>query len=908
MRRRAFHLQLRRPDVVQSEVDAEIGLHLELRISQLIEQGCSREEAIRIAHERFGPVDDARDLLGSLAATRETHMELREGLDALRHDFGYTMRQIRRSPGFAFAVIATLALGLGANATMFGAIDQLLLRPPAHVNDPSRVVTAALQRRTSARPQQVLSFAIYHDLRMTPAAFQVVGLYRAANMDIDAGANARSVSAFLVSADFFRALGTRPARGRFFSEAEAGDGPAEPVAVVGYDYWHRELGGDESAIGRSIVLAGRPHQIIGIAPQDFRGLGLSPIDVFAPVTDGMSASGIADLLRQRQNFAYSIVARLKPGISIRAAEEEATAAVMAGEREAGTPAKQLAATAPRITLTSARPRDARGDRPEARISALLGTVSLFVLLLACANVVNLQLARAVRRRRETAVRVALGVSRGRLIRQLVLDCMVLAGAGGALGVLIARFGGAFVRRALLGASVAEVGATDVRILAFTTLATMVAGLVTGLLPAREVLRSDLASSLKEGAKGSASRETRRLRFVLLVAQSALATVLLVGTGVFVLSLRRIEAVPLGFTPDRAAVARPNFSGRRNAELPVGDDTRRAQIIAQFERLRRAALETPGVRHAALALTAPFEGGYAVGFRLPGRDSVPVTRDGGPYYNAIRGDYFDAIGARIILGRAFSESDQVAGGRVAIVNETAARLWWPGESAIGKCIQLDDASSRCTEVVGVVQNTHRAQIVEDEFVQLLVPLAQAAPLAPGVVLFGISGGDRDRVIAEAHRRMQSVDPGLPYVNVRPLDALVAPHLRSWRLGATMFTVFGALAVVLAAIGLYSVLAYDVAERRLELGVRSALGAATQRLALLVIGRGVRAVVAGTVIGSLISLLLGPRVAPLLFQTSARDPFVFVAAGGVLLVVAVAATLVPAVRAARIDPIEALRGAT
>src|SRR5262245_61022873 len=249
MYRRVFRLQLRRPDHVQSEVDNEIALHIELRIAQLMETGLSRDEALRIAHERFGPIDDARELLGSLATTRETHMALTERLDALRQDLGYTMRQIRRAPGFALAVTATLGLGIGANATMFGAIDQLLLRPPAHVVDPARVVTASLLRRTSPKPQQVLSFAIYHDLRGTPAAFQAVGLFRSANLDVGVGVETRSVSAALVSADYFRTLGTRPALGRFFSEAEAGDAPAEPVAIVGYDYWQREFNGEPSALG-----------------------------------------------------------------------------------------------------------------------------------------------------------------------------------------------------------------------------------------------------------------------------------------------------------------------------------------------------------------------------------------------------------------------------------------------------------------------------------------------------------------------------------------------------------------------------------------------------------------------------------------------------------------------------------
>jgi len=364
MYRRAFRLQLRRPDVVQSEVDHEIELHLELRIAQLMETGLSRDEATRIAHERFGPMDDARESLGSLATTRETHMRLTERIDALRQDLSYTLRQIRRGPGFALAVIATLGLGIGANATMFGAIDQLLLKSPAHVVDPSRVVTAALVRRTSPRPQQVLSFAIYRDLRQSPAAFQTVGLFRAANMDVGAGAETRSVSGALVSADFFRALGTRPALGRFFSETEAGDAPAEPVTVVGYDYWQRELSGDAGAIGRSIVLAGRPHRIIGVAPPDFRGVGLSRIDVFAPVTDGMSAPGIASLARQRQSFAYLVVARLQPGISLQRAEEEATAAVISGERRAGTPEKQVAAAKSRFGESGPRPRSLLGGALE----------------------------------------------------------------------------------------------------------------------------------------------------------------------------------------------------------------------------------------------------------------------------------------------------------------------------------------------------------------------------------------------------------------------------------------------------------------------------------------------------------------------------------------------------------------
>jgi predicted permease len=832
-------------------------------------------------------------------------MRIFDHADAIRQDVAFSLRQIRRAPAFAAAVIVTLGLGIGANATMFGAIDQLLLRPPAHVADPARLVTAALRdmRRDPTHVQRVLSFPIYEDLSRTHDAFTRVGIYRNATVDFGSGAQMMSVPAVLASGSYFDAIGVAPLAGRFFSDRETSDAAA--VAVLGYEFWQSEFGGDSAVIGRRVQLAGAPHTIVGIAPENFTGVEPTKVDVFLPLTDGMPPAAVAGLSRRRQSYAYLIVGRLAPGVSLDVAANIATAAVQSGERMAGATEAQTRALGRRVELTSTRPSDARGATPEARVAELLGAVSLFVLLLSCANVMNLQLARGLRRRREIAVRIALGVSRGRLIRQLALDCLLLSLAGGATGVLVAQTGGRLLRQTLLGEFVGTTSPIDGRVLSFAFVVAVVTGLVTGLIPAAELLRSDLAATLREGSRGGESARTGRLRAVLLVSQAALTTVLLAGTGLFVLSLRRIEAMPLGFDPSHAAVARLNLSGRHAQPFSGDDGSERAQTLATFQRLETVARETPGVTSAAIALTAPFEGGYAAGLKIPGHDSVPVTREGGPYFNAVSADYFKVIGAELVAGRAFTSSDQRQSAGVAIVNETAARLWWPGENALGRCLELWDDSTRCAEVVGVVHNTRRLKIVEDDYVQLFVPIDQAGPLAPGVVVFR-TADDPQHVIPVVQRRLQVAAAGLPFVNVRPLASLVAPRMRSWKLGAAMFSVFAGLALALGAIGLYSVLAYDVAQRRQELGVRRALGALARNIAGLVMRRGLSTTTLGVLVGIGISLAAGRFVEPLLFQTSTRDPLVYAAVALVVALVSATATLVPAWRAAQVDPNVALRG--
>jgi predicted permease len=436
---------------------------------------------------------------------------------------------------------------------------------------------------------------------------------------------------------------------------------------------------------------------------------------------------------------------------------------------------------------------------------------------------------------------------------------------------------------------------DGRVLLYTLTAALATGLLTGLLPALQSSRPELAGMLKEGAReGRAHRS--RTRLALLLVQAALTVVLLVGTGLFVRSLRRVQSIPLGMDPDRVLVAQVTTTGRSYTSRE------RALLYDRFVEVARA---TPGVEKAALAMAIPFWSSWAEHVSLPGRDSVPLTRDGGPYFNAVGADFFQTMGTRILRGRGFTISDQAKSHRVAVVNETLARLWWPGEDALGKCMKVGGDTMPCTEVVGIAANARRQSMVEDESVQYFLPLEQAPAYADNRVLFVRPVGDARLAAESIRRRLQAAAPDLPYVRVRPLSALVSPQMRSWRLGATMFGAFGLLALVLASVGLYGMLAYDVTQRTRELGVRMALGAQRSQLARMIVGEGMRTTAIGGALGVLIALASATLVAPLLYDTSARDPTIYGTVLLVLGVVALMATLLPARRALHVDPIVAMR---
>jgi predicted permease len=882
---------------LQRDVDDEIRFHIESRAAELVAAGAAPPEARAQAVAEYGDLKASRAELERVDRERLARQRWTAVLDAIRNDVAFGVRTLRKQPGYTAAVIVVLALGIGANATMFGVIDRLLLRAPAQVGAPEQVMTINFVRtiERDSSVQEYLSYPIYLDARAAQEVFASVAAYTPSGLAVGLGADAQSLRGMKVSASFFSTLQVRPAAGRFFLPEEDGNPTAPNVAVISYGYWQASFSGDRGVVGRTMRLGEHQFTIVGVAPKGFRGVGQSPVDVWIPITEGVTSTEYAGWRTSREAYWLLVVARLRPGVSRERATAVATGILRAGERRDGTSERRMAERQPRIGLQSILPREALARDPDAKVAVLLGAVSLLVLIIACANVTNLQLARAFRRRREVAVRIALGVSRRRLIGQLVIESLLLSLGGGAVALFVARFGGVLVRRVLFTSFDWNGAVADPRLLAYTAAAALAAGVLSGILPALHASALDLSASLKEGAREGRVHRTRT-RAVLLVVQTTLSVLLLVGTGLFTRSLARVRALPLGMEPDRVLLGSVRTTGMSYTT---------AERLAMYQRLLQRTASVPGIESAALATSAPFNSSWATSVSIPGRDSVPTVKDGGPYFIGVTSGYLKTMGMRLLRGRGIEESDLLNAHRVVVVNEAIARLWWPGADAIGQCMKIGADTMPCTEVVGVVANPRRQSLLEDASLQFFLPIDQAPSWVDTRLLVIRPRGDAAATSEALRRQLQVAEPGLPHLRLQPLADLVNPETRSWRLGSTMFAAFGALALVLAAVGLYSMLAYDVGQRIHELGVRVALGARAPDVTRTVMDGGVRLVAVGIAIGIALTLAGGHFVQPLLFQTSAREPVVLAGAVAALAVVAVMAMLWPTWRATRVDPIIALR---
>ena len=882
---------------VQHDVDDEIRFHLESRIAELIAQGTAANVARDIAAREFGDVAEARSEIARVDRRRLTRERRQSWWETFGQDVTYSARSLRSQPAFAAVVVLVLALGIGANVTMFGIVDRLLLRAPSHVTDPQRVVTIATGQKVDGgdRLQRILSYPIYRDMRSATQAFEQVAAYSSDDMAFGRGREAHALRGMRVSANYFAALGIRPAVGRFFLPEEDGNPTAPRVLVLAYGFWQRQFEGNPSAIGRTITIGDDGYTIVGVAPQGFTGVTDDVVDAWAPLTAGVTTQEYAGWLRSRQAYWLHLVARVRGGLTPDRASAIATAALRSGSIRDGESPTEVESSSPSVHLASVLPREARADSTEAKVAVLLGAVSLLVLLITCANVANLQLARGVARQREVAVRIALGIDRARLVRQLVCETVLLALAAGVAAILVTIWGGGLVRRVLFTSDLAGVATVDLRLVGYTALAAVLAGVVSGLLPALQSSRPAVSDALRAGARAGGPVRSRT-RTALLVTQTALTVVFLVGAVLFVRSLRRIQSLPLGLEPDRVLVVKARTSGMRMAE---GD------VDALYARLLEVARAAPGIESAAIAGGLPFSTLWAEEVKVPGRDSVPLTQAGGPYFNAVSSDFFRTMGIRVLRGRGFTEADGGTSSRTVIVNKTLADLWWPNEDAVGHCMKVGGDTMPCAQVVGVVENTRRFRLIEDPAVHFYVPREQAPRWSHTGVLVARPRGDAAQSIESLRRELQTRVPDAPFIDVSRLDDLVNPQMRAWRLGATAFGVFGLLAVVVAALGLYSVLAYDVSRRLRELGIRVALGAGSSDLRRMVVGRAIQVAVVGALVGFAIVIAAGPTVASLLFQTSSRDPSAFLVSATVLFTVSLLAAIVPMRRATRVDPIVALR---
>jgi predicted permease len=883
-----------RRGVMERELDDELRFHLEREIEKHMRARHTRAEAERRAKLEFGGVDRIKD---------ETRDVRGVGwIDAVMQDVRYGWRVLRARPGFTGAVVLTLGLGVGANTAMFGVVDRLLFRPPAFLLSPERVhrVYVHYLWNGESRQDRILTYRTYRDLSAQTSSFDAQAAFAYRDLAIGSGEDTRMQVVAAVTASLFDFFDARPVLGRFYTAQEDSPPVGERVAVLGYGYWQAAFGGRADVLGRQLFVGAAVYTVIGVAPRDFVGIteGAAPA-VFVPVT----AAGYARTPDYADNYGWSwleVIMRRKPDVGFALASNDIDHAYdLSWDREreqAGNRWPSASESRTRGEIAPVHLGHGPDAGPEARIILWVMGVAGVVLLIACANVVNLLLARAVHRRREIALRLALGVSHRRLLQQLLVETLLIALLGGAVGLAAAQWGGRTLRALFLRAEDVGAVATDARTLFFTTAITLGLALLTGFVPALQALRVDVASSLKAGNRDSAYRASW-LRTGLLLFQAALSVVLLVGAGLFVRSLLNVRSVHLGYDVTPTVLVDGEL---RDVRLTAPEQN------ALADRLLAAALTVPGVRNATVMASVPFAGSEARGAPfVPGVDSVArlgrfILQSAGP-------DYFQTVGTRIVRGRAFTVHDGANAQPIIIVSEAMAAALWPGEDPIGKQLRIGGDSLPMRTVVGVAENVRARQLAGAGEFWYYLPQAQfrAHHGTSRPTLFVRVDSRAEGYVASLRQRLQREMPGKAYVSAAPLRDVIAPQYRAWQFGATMFVAFGALALILAAVGLYSVCAYAVAQRTRELGLRIALGASLGDVVSLIARQGALFALAGIGVGSAVALYVARWVQPLLFSASARDPVIYAAVAFTLLAVSVIATVRPALRATRVDPTIALR---
>jgi len=905
--RRLFRLKIHHPRLARTDAEAELNSYVAERTERLVAQGLTPAEAQAEALRRLGGnFEKALDDAVRSAQHREREMRVREYLRDASDDLRYAIRSFRREKLVAAFIVVTLALGIGANAAMYGVIDRLLIRGPEHIRQPERVVRLfrTVTREQGSSVAAAWGWVSYELFRKDTPTFSHVAAYsvNTAGYAYGRGPDAVLVPYGAATWDLFPLLGVQPALGRFFNAAE--DSPTAPqrVVVLGYGFWTRAFARDQDVIGRRITLGNQEFEIVGVAPRGFTGPQLAAVDAWIPLS----------LTSQRnvQNFQASwnaqwlrIIARLGDGVSPEQAGTVATRSYQNAFSGRDQVQKTAKVWAGRLNYATS------GKEPvEATISRWLVGVTAVVLLIACANVTNLLLARAVRRRREVAVRVALGAGRGRLVRLLLAESVLLSGIGALAGLLVAWGMARLMRNVLLPGLEWPNAPVDHRVLILSTTIGIAVGLLTGLVPAMRGSDPDLAGALKAGAREGGGRASR-LRAGLTIAQAALSIVLLAGAGLFVRSLARVRAIDLGLQPDRVLSVQVNYAtqlGPLNTPEGAAETARRRQVLQ--DAMERAG-QLSSVERASLSVGLAFQSGYSNYLRVPGWDSIPQFKNPGPNMSWITPGYFETVGTRVVEGRGFTEADRLGSEPVVIVSRSMVRNLWRNRSPIGDCFQWSTskdslATAPCARIVGIAADAHQYGLSEEPDLHYYIPFAQGTPRGEFLLVRPRRGAE-SKVIADVRQLIVQVDPSVTFVSARYLQEWIDPMVRPWRLGASMFTLLGILALVVAAVGLYSVMSYFVAQRTQEIGVRIALGAQASNVVTLVVRNSAIMAATGLAIGTAITLATGRFIQPLLFETSPRDPVVLGGVASVLLAVAVLASLVPALRASRVDPITALK---
>jgi predicted permease len=897
---RLFRLEPRNARQRDADIDEELEALIASRVESLVERGVTPDDARAEAARRLGAsLDDARHQLHRNAHQRERRMRLHEHLETVLQDLRYAARGLARRPAFTAVAVLTLAIGIGATTAIFSAVNVLLLRPLPY-GQPDELMNVSLV--TPARPGRPSSdamvwsypkYRVFHDAQRV---FSDLALY-SGNQFTFSTTDPERVRGEFVGARYLRVLGLTPARGRDFEPSVDSVAGGVRQAILSYSLWNRRFNADPSIIGRTVAVDREPYVVIGIAPQFFNGLTGSA-DVFLPI----KARDAGDL-EQAQSHEFFMVARRAPGVT----DAQAIAAVQTlGARLNDTFADALPPGA-RWGAT-ARPLDAERLAPSMKRSLLVlfGAVG-FVLLIACVNVANLLLGRANARRREIAVRLAIGAGRGRLVRLLLTESLLLALVGGVASVGVAWLGVRALntinpaalrvtRDSGLGAMSLSAIALDWTTLGFTLGVAVVVGILFGMLPALHATRASLAGAIKDAPAGAGSRAGTSTsgRRALVVAEVALAIVLLAGSGLMLRSLTKLLAIDPGFDGRNVLTFRLN--------IPPGSIPRDSApgFYAQLEERLHAI---PGATDVGLANCAPLSGGCnaTVMRRLdqPGTTLMQGAHVGIHWASAT---WFQTLHEPLLAGRLFNATDRPGSPRVVVINDATAKAVWPGENPIGKHIEVGQGGLSDAEVVGVVRGV-RQRPDSAPVPEVYASLGQTA--RPGAIAFIRTQRDASSLGDEVRRAMHEVAPSIPIFDMQTMEARTAAATAQARFSATLLGLFALTALSLAGIGIYGVMALAVSARSRELGIRIALGADQRRVRRLVIGEGVALAASGAVIGLIAAFMATRVLRTMLYDLAPSDPATYAAVIVQLGGTAVAAAWLPARRAARVDPVEALR---
>ena len=808
-------------------------------------------------------------------------------MTTLLQDIRYGLRVLWKSPGVTLAAVVSLALGVGANTAIFSVVNSTLLRALPYA-EPDRVVLLWGDSPAEGSRRKQVSATDVDDWRHQNGVFEEVTTFGDWSATFLDGGEPERVPGTQVGDGFFRVMRGTPMLGRVFLPEEQEEG-RDNVVVLGHGLWRRRFGGDPSVVGRAVNLGGRPYTVVGVMPAEFRPLPPSlndpPGQFYRPVAEPHDET-------ERASRHLRALARLKDGVTVGQAQAEM--GVIASRIERAHPESNTGYGVRLVTLTE----DTVGTLRPALL-ALSGAV-LFVLLIACANVGNLLLARSSARRREFAVRAALGAGRARIVRQLLTESVLLALAGGAAGLLLALWGVGLVES--LGSRVTPLLSgvrVDVRVLGFTALVSVLAGLAFGLAPALQVSRPDLNEALKAGGRsGGGAGAGGRLRSALVVAEVALALVLLAGAGLLVRSVVRLRAVDAGFDPSNLLTM--------NLTLPSARYRDGAAQAAFFERLGRQLESLPGVEAAGFTSVLPFSGNFD-GRSLAVEDHpVPRGQEASVDLFISTPGYLRAMQIPLVEGRALDERDAKESPLVAVVSETAARRLWPGQTALGRRVKFpgsEKSPQPWRTVVGVVRDVKHYGLDRGDLMQLYLPEAQYPTSYMTLVVR--SQGEPAALLGAVRREVAAADRELPVFGVATMESLLADSVALRRFSMLLLAAFACVAVALAGVGVYGVISYTVAQRTREIGVRVALGARPRDVLRLVLGRGLGLAGLGIALGLAGGLALTQALSSLLYGVGARDPLTFASVAALLGAVALLACLVPARRATKVDPMVALR---